>query len=545
MVRLTRKNIKVFAGNATNNGVFGSLQAGNPVTTTNVEQIQSLPAWSVGWNSATMTSEKLPPLEEFQGIQYVTTYQQAYLMQEGMPEWASTVTYYKGSLAKKVTSNGFRIYCSLTNDNTNNLLSDTSNWKKVMDSSDLYAYDSAVVHLNGTETITGTKTFTSNVKVSKSIPFVDLYNTNITKGTTPSSSQIGRNAMCDKDGKFIAMTQYQYLTDGRIEAILRAYNPKSETSYAQIGVAYKTDGTVFTAAPRPTDTTTTSGTQIATTGWVNSVGNNVVHLTGNETIAGNKTLSGSATFQTEITQSSTLPVVYLKNTRMTKGTAPSEELIVFVRFRDSADKDMGALRYGYGTNKESKVSLRANKANASGDTAVAELMLTYPASGNPYATCPTPTENNTSSVQIDTVGARNTQINAILSALYPVGSIYIGTQSSCPLATLISGSTWTKVSSDKVLQTSSSSHSANSTIAAGLPNITGDLFSLSDYVKSGSTNKAFSKTSTSRTRGIGSGDNTEDWYQYKFSASGSSSIYGASTTVQPPAYVVNVWRRTA
>ena len=28
-------------------------------------------------------------------------------------------------------------------------------------------------------------------------------------------------------------------------------------------------------------------------------------------------------------------------------------------------------------------------------------------------------------------------------------------------------------------------------------------------------------------------------------ASRSSSIYGNSTTVQPPAYVVNIWRRTA
>lgn len=166
MARLTRKNIKVFAGNATNNGVFGSLQAENPVTTTNVEQIQSLPAWSVGWDSATMTSEKLPPLEEFQGIQYVTTYQQAYLMQEGIPEWAATVTYYKGSVVKEVTASGFKIYNSLTDNNTNNILSDTSNWSKVMDSSDLYAFDSAVVHLAGAETITGAKTFSSAVTLA-------------------------------------------------------------------------------------------------------------------------------------------------------------------------------------------------------------------------------------------------------------------------------------------------------------------------------------------------------------------------------------------
>lgn len=147
MARLTRKNIRVFAGSATNNGVFGSLQANNPVQTNDVEQIQGLTAWANGWNDAVMSGEELPPLEEFQAIQYVVTYEQAYLMQEGLPEWASTVTYYKGSLVKKVTSTGFQIYSSLTDNNTNHALSDTSNWKVVMDSDDLYAMQSDVTQL--------------------------------------------------------------------------------------------------------------------------------------------------------------------------------------------------------------------------------------------------------------------------------------------------------------------------------------------------------------------------------------------------------------
>lgn len=162
MARLTRKNIKVFAGNASNNGVFGSLQANNPVLTNDVEQLQSLGAWGEGWNAATETSEELPPLEEIQGVEYVTTYQQAYIMQEGLPEWAVTVTYYKGSLIKEVTPNGFRIYCSLTDDNIGNIISDTANWKKVMDSEDLYAFDNTVVHKASAETITGVKTFSTS-----------------------------------------------------------------------------------------------------------------------------------------------------------------------------------------------------------------------------------------------------------------------------------------------------------------------------------------------------------------------------------------------
>lgn len=40
------------------------------------------------------------------------------------------------------------------------------------------------------------------------------------------------------------------------------------------------------------------------------------------------------------------------------------------------------------------------------------------------------------------VSIMNSQYSNLLSTLYPVGSIYIGTQNSCPLATLIKGSQW-------------------------------------------------------------------------------------------------------
>ena len=41
-------------------------------------------------------------------------------------------------------------------------------------------------------------------------------------------------------------------------------------------------------------------------------------------------------------------------------------------------------------------------------------------------------------------------MNNLLSTLYPIGSIYIGTQNSCPLATLIAGSQWQKVATQVV-----------------------------------------------------------------------------------------------
>lgn len=349
MARLTRKNIKVFAGNANNNGVFGSLQANNPTTTNDIEQLQALSAWGEGWNAATETSEELPPLEEIQGVTYVTTYQQAYIMQEGIPEWAATVTYYKGCLTKAVTSTGFRIYNSLTDNNVNHVLTDTTNWKKIMDSDDLYAFDSAVVHKTGAETVAGTKTFSSS-------PIV------------------------------------------------------------------------------PTPTSGDSSTKAATTAFV-----------------------------TNIT-----------------------------------------------TNLQTQIDTKATPANIT------------------------------------------TAINNLLSTLYPVGAVYIGTQATCPLSTLIPGSTWSLVSSGKALWTSNGNN-AGSTISAGLPNITGSFGARDGYTsQSGravnfqSTSGAFSLSSSSAN--FGTWDSTRTITGGKsvsFNASNSSSIYGNSSTVQPPAYVVNVWRRTA
>ena len=138
MARLTRKHQKLFAGSATNNGVFGSLQANNPQTSNDVETLQSLSAYDNGWDDAAFSADKLPPLEEFQGVQYGISYQQCYMLQEGIPEWNANATYYIGSLAKVVTASGFKIYNSIIDDNTGNNTSDTSKWKLVMDSDDLY-----------------------------------------------------------------------------------------------------------------------------------------------------------------------------------------------------------------------------------------------------------------------------------------------------------------------------------------------------------------------------------------------------------------------
>lgn len=139
------------------------------------------------------------------------------------------------------------------------------------------------------------------------------------------------------------------------------------------------------------------------------------------------------------------------------------------------------------------------------------------------------------------------RINDIMNNLYPVGSTYITTAATCPLAILISGSTWTKVSEGRVLWGSDSSHSAGTTIEAGLPNITG-WYAASDWfrdISSVQSGGALYNAANHGSRGATGASGYSSSQSVDFDASRSSSIYGNSTTVQPPAYVVNIFQRTA
>lgn len=130
---------------------------------------------------------------------------------------------------------------------------------------------------------------------------------------------------------------------------------------------------------------------------------------------------------------------------------------------------------------------------------------------------------------------------SLLELLYPVGSIYIGTMATCPLQVLGVG-TWQLVASDRVLQGAGTRGSVGSTVEAGLPNITGEFFyrggGSTTYTEGGFSQKDGQATGQSHATGYA--DNTKT---IVFDASRSSSIYGNSSTVQAPAYIVNIWER--
>jgi hypothetical protein len=129
----------------------------------------------------------------------------------------------------------------------------------------------------------------------------------------------------------------------------------------------------------------------------------------------------------------------------------------------------------------------------------------------------------------------------ILNKTYPVGAVYLSVVTTSPAS--LFGGTWTQIGAGYALWTATSG--ATETIAAGLPNITGNTGNvLFDDGAGEYQNGALYRTTGTRTRSWSgtSGDAMRTLY---FDASRSSSIYGASSSVQPPAYKVYAWRRTA
>lgn len=131
MAKIVRKAQKIFAGSASNNGQFGSAQAGTKLLSTDPDVLQALTAWDQGWLDATISSNQLPTLEEMQGIQYVSTRQIAYMFQEGISEWNGGTTYYQHSIVKKAGT--YQLYGSKIDDNLNNALTDAASWQLLID----------------------------------------------------------------------------------------------------------------------------------------------------------------------------------------------------------------------------------------------------------------------------------------------------------------------------------------------------------------------------------------------------------------------------
>ena len=125
-------------------------------------------------------------------------------------------------------------------------------------------------------------------------------------------------------------------------------------------------------------------TQAATTTALNNKADNsvvnlkaddtdVVHLTGNETITGVKSYLA-------------MPALIFPNE--TRGTAPSSASYGGIVFLDGDGERMAILEKDHLTNGNISFNLRAANPTTTGTGSQATLGVTYPMSGNPYASAP-------------------------------------------------------------------------------------------------------------------------------------------------------------
>lgn len=150
-------------------------------------------------------------------------------------------------------------------------------------------------------------------------------------------------------------------------------------------------------------------------------------------------------------------------------------------------------------------------------------------------------------LKVNTINSQlSSSVLSNLQSVYPIGSLYIGVNDNCPIANLFG--TWEKVAEGLCLQGATGSQVAGETVEAGLPNIKGG-------VKVGGIGShpiaLQNATGAFKLSGIGSfmtrsEHSSSQPSRFDLNASLSSSIYKDDCdTVQPPAYLVNVWKRTA
>lgn len=139
MAKLDRVLQKIFGqnGGGSEFGEIGSLAAGSPVYSKDLDTIQSLTQYLDGLFAITASGAEPPRIQDINALYLLVTSQLKYLFQAGVPEWITTEEYYIGSICQVAGV----LYTSKTgtsgSPNTGHAVSDTTNWKKTLDIAEL------------------------------------------------------------------------------------------------------------------------------------------------------------------------------------------------------------------------------------------------------------------------------------------------------------------------------------------------------------------------------------------------------------------------
>lgn len=191
----------------------------------------------------------------------------------------------------------------------------------------------------------------------------------------------------------------------------------------------------------------------------------------------------------------------------------------------------------------SAAKAKVSETNASNSAKAAKQSEENAKTWDPTQYVQSVTESN-GKVTVTKGGGDSTIIN-LIDTFYPIGTVYISADKTKTKADFpfMSYGTWEEVPANLCLQTGIA-REAGTQRSAGVPNITGSwgLGVWGPYQEYNAGAGFFSTKGKTKVAPYSS----ELGYGYiAFDASKSNPIYGSSDTVQPPAYIVRAWVRTA
>lgn len=197
---------------------------------------------------------------------------------------------------------------------------------------------------------------------------------------------------------------------------------------------------ILATAPHPAASTSKSNQAIMTAGRAADPAQNfnLLHRSGDEIFSGVKTCQSDE------------PRFGLKHTGIDINTNPPQQKSTRIFVSDKNNLWISEIGFYQNTDGNILSQITANNGE------VASLQIICKKDGSKYATCPTPPDAADSSTKIATTAWVNSRITSIMGTVYPVGSLYFGTQSTCPLAAIIDGSTWEKVGSSLITSVNTS-----------------------------------------------------------------------------------------
>lgn len=371
--------------------------------------------------------------------------------------------------------------------------------------------------------------------------------------------------------------------DAKFNKIKNLLDPTDPGDAVTLGYITKNQDSLLnqlknTGATQNSAIVATGDTQNARLNATGDIQNKRITDTGNAYVSTMTTLKDTATTKAnDASNSAELSKKWAMSTTSPDGAADSKSSKTWAEdarksannsaFAATASQNSATASATSSTNASNSANASKQSANASANSASASASSAYSASTS--ASNAKISETNAKTSEINAANSAKaalqseenakkwdlTQLPSVVDMFYPVGTVYMSADKTKTKADFpfMAYGIWEEVPANLCLQTGAASE-AGTQRSAGLPNITGYRVAKWGGADDGKRSYYSGCFKQDRDTGMPPTTNASDWNGengeivgtgFGFDASLSNPIYGASNTVQPPAYIVRAWVRTA